>query len=614
LSESGAYTSPQFDGIQSRGEPWEKSPCPAGLSSPGGNRTPAERQAAFAAALAQVQADLRQMAVASEAEIESLARSFERLAAQANSILQHANAIVSWVDKNGMGSVLSDLQSLCRNSQSFLTCRLDAANRIVGILQQQEQALQQLSHITQRQEAIACHLRALSMLTNIEVAHLGDAGGNFQLLAQELATFSKDLSGQTLALATDAANRAQAITEARNELVAHLPELSLEIGHMENDVARTLGLIDEGLSQQTAIPLQFRQSVEAISKEISGVVAAIQAHDITRQQIEHVDQALQLIGSRMAAAEDSPSGDVPAIHTGLNLQLCQLKNIKETVTSWRSQIRDCMRAIEELSATGVADIGPTVLHQEQALTSQLPKIERLQQRSQDCCGKMQTTLGGLSSLVDLANDHLNRARAIREHLQILMLNALIEAERLDARGAVVSAIARLIKEVSGDWNALANDSRQALAQLLDLVQQTTTLLQSFSESSREQLQKDQAKTASDLLLVRGAAAIAAKEAARMVEITDGMHSSLNTLGTAGTHLDACFNRLDTALLTIEGLSLDLGNDDATMPDRCDPAEVERWLAPFYTTEIERRVMTAALYGLSLPVAQQSFEGNAVELF
>jgi hypothetical protein len=47
---------------------------------------------------------------------------------------------------------------------------------------------------------------------------------------------------------------------------------------------------------------------------------------------------------------------------------------------------------------------------------------------------------------------------------------------------------------------------------------------------------------------------------------------------------------------------------------CDPAEVERWLSAFYIREIERSVMSAAPHGTALPVVEQSFAGNAVELF
>jgi len=46
----------------------------------------------------------------------------------------------------------------------------------------------------------------------------------------------------------------------------------------------------------------------------------------------------------------------------------------------------------------------------------------------------------------------------------------------------------------------------------------------------------------------------------------------------------------------------------------DPSEVEKLFSASYTTEMERDVMRAALCGGPLPVVQQAFGGNAVELF
>jgi len=49
-------------------------------------------------------------------------------------------------------------------------------------------------------------------------------------------------------------------------------------------------------------------------------------------------------------------------------------------------------------------------------------------------------------------------------------------------------------------------------------------------------------------------------------------------------------------------------------DLYDAAEVEPLYSASYTTEMERDVLRAALHGTELPVAQQTFAGNDVELF
>lgn len=496
-------------------------------------------------------------------------------------------------------------------AREFLKRRLEAATTILETLQKQERLLQQLTQVTQKQKGIAFHLRALSVLINVEVARLGNAGGNFQLLAQESTTFSKSLSQQSLELAADTESRQRTIAETRGGLAANLASLRSEVAGMEEDIAKTLRVIDAGLSHQITIPRQFRRCMEETSQQIVGVVAAIQAQDITRQQTEHVRQGLQLIASRVAAA--TRGDDLSEVYAALNIQSCQLKSIQETVGSWTSQMRRCLQGIAQLSASEVAGIGPTVLEQERELSLQLSQIELLQEKSQDYSEQMQRTLGGLSNLAELIHSHLERSQAIRDRLEILMFNSLIEAERLGQRGAVVSAIANLIKGVSAEWNSLGERSRLALSELLELGEQTTGLMEVFSEASRQKLRQDQAQTRNTLDKLREEAALVAKEAAQIETVMERMQAKLAAAGDAGDRLQACFGQFEPALSEIEYLARALEENDTRMP-RCDMAEVEGWFSTLYTTEMERDVMRAALGGASLPVAAQSFAGNAVELF
>ncbi len=571
-------------------------------------------QAEVLAVLDSTRAGLEDLARSSEAEVASVSHAFKDLAGQADAILKQAAAIVGCVEKESMHTVLSSVQSLCRSGREFLGRRLEAATTIVGTLQDEEALLLRLIALTQSQEAISRHLRALSVLTNVEVAHLGHTGGNFGLLAQELSTFSKALARQTLELTRDTEIRKQTIVDTRKELSANLPRLRTELSQMEDDIARTLRIIDAGLSQQASIPEQFRRGAEETAMQIAGVVAALQAHDITRQQIEHVQQALQLIASRITAAPRSWVEHFPAAYVGLHVQICQLKNIRETVAHWTSQVRRCMDGIQQLSASDVVSIGPTVLQQERDLSSELAHIEHLQQKSREYSGRMQSTLGGLSSLVELVNAHLKRSQTIRDRLQVLTFNSLIEAQRLGGRGAVVSAIAGLIQEVSAEWNAIANHSRLALTEILKLFERTTGLMEAFSESSCQKLREDQAETAATLARVRDAAEFVAREAAQMEVVTTSMHANVAAVADTGNRLEIRFGHLDDVLGPIGELVRDLEKNERQVAGSCDTAEVEQWLSSFYTTEIERHVMSATLHGTAMPVAQESFAGNAVELF
>lgn len=570
--------------------------------------------AEYLTVLAQAQADLNGLAHSSEAEIDTITRAFKSLADETNTILKQAASIVGRVESEGMGTVHSKVQSLCLTLTQFLEKRLAAATTILRTLKEQDELLTQLTRVTDRQQAVASHLQALSLFTNVEVSQLGSDGGDFQILAQDLSSFSKSVSQQTDKLANNTDSARQTIGATRFELEADLPRLRSEIARMQDDIRKTLRSIDSDLNELARIPGQFRTSAEETARQVAGVVAAIQSHDITRQQIEHVQEALGIIASKITAASSERSEELRVAYTGLTIQICQLKTIKETVVNWTSQLRRCTRVIQHLSASDVAGIGPIVLNQERELSSQLAHIEVLQQKSQDYSGKIRGTIGGLSNLLELVNEHLKQSQVIRHRLQLLTFNSLIEAHRLGHRGAVVSAIANVTKGVSAEWDLIADQSRLALAEIMNLVKETNEMMEVFSEAGSQKLRDDREQTSRALDNVRDAAAFVASEAAQMQACTEKLQTHLATCGDTGDQLDVSFSQLDSALRQIEELTRQMQTNDPGLARPHDTEEIEPLFSSFYTTEIEREVMRAALHGSALPVLQQSFAGNDVELF
>jgi hypothetical protein len=581
-----------------------------------------EDRADFLAGLASAQANLNKLASSTETEINSVTQSFRGLTGETSQILQKAAAIVASVEDENVAAVHPQVQALSVTVRAFLEKRLEAATAILHTLLEQERLLRQLNAVAQSQEAIAGHLKALSVLTNVEVAQLGNVGSGFQFLASELSAFANSVTEQTLELARNAESRMGTIEDTRRELAATLPGLRAELARTEEDLGKTLQAIDDDLGQLATVPGRFRTCAQATGEQIAGVVAAIQSHDITRQQIEHVQESLQLLSAMMttdfntqmhADAGHQVSGNMSTIYGGLILQISQLKNIKETGTNWVSQVRRCIGGIEELSASDVVNIGAIVLNQERGLSTQLAHIEQLQQRSQVYGTKIQQAVKELFSLVELVNEHLERSQVIRQRLQSLTFNSLIEAHHLGHQGAVVSSIANLIKAVSAEWIVITDRSRLTVAEIVTLVNQTKEVMEAFSEANSKKLSEDQHHSGTALDSVRSVAAYVGKEAAQMQIVTERMQAYVqqasNTRG-----LDRCFGYLDAALVQIQGITQALLLSDPHIAKRYDPDEVERLFGSGYTTEIERHILNAALRGVSMPVVEQSHAGNTVELF
>ena len=376
-------------------------------------------------------------------------------------------------------------------------------------------------------------------------------------------------------------------------------------------------MLDVSLSRLSKAPAQFRSCVEDIARQISGVVAAIQAHDITRQQAEHVQRALERISTRLggnANSESAAAQDLPQAYAGLTIQIYQLEAVKVTVESWTGQIKACMDGILRVSASEMLEMGSMVLAQEREVSLQLAHIERLEGESQAYSPQIRHTLEGLSSLMQFVGEHVQRSRSIRDRLRLLSFNSIIEANRFGRKAQAVLEIARTIKDISAEWSQITDRAGQAMDEILALVQQANQAMDAFSEASNDRLRGAQNQASASLNDLRAAAAFVDKQSREMETITSKIQS--RSAGMSGTHraLDACSSRVDAILAQLESVRRELAADQPGVSEQYDAAEVERLFSESYTTETEREVLRAALHGRSLPAAQHALEGNSVELF
>lgn len=560
---------------------------------------------------------LQSLAGSTETEIGSVARAFTILTGSVDALLNLAATIVACVESESVNSILPKMRSLGAAAQHVMGARLQVTAGVLETVTQQVQLLRQLSEAAGGQVTIALKTRALSFLTNIEVTRLGSAGVDLQYLTRDLNDFSKSLTGDTRDLARHTDDRRAAVEEARKVLIAELPRLRQKWTLVETELRNDLAALDANLTELGQAPVQFRQYVEDIAREIAGVVTAIQAHDITRQQIEHVHESFILIANSLRGNETGNEGsglELAHAFAGLTIQIHQLRAIKETVAAWASQIRACMSGILRISASEVAGIGPVILKQERGVSSQLAHIEMLEGESLAYGERVQLAVGDLSSLMTLVGEHLKRSKAVRDRLQLLTLNSVIKARHLGMLARPILAIAQSIEETSAEWTQITDRSGESVRQILTLVKQTNEVMAAFSEASNKKLREAQVQTRAGLESLRTAAVFAAAQAQEMTLATAQMQAKIEEIGKTGELLDSCFGRFDAVLIEIEGVMRLLEADHPEVRNAFDPEAVERVFAASYTTEVERRVLRAALGGTVLPLPQQSLAGNTVELF
>jgi methyl-accepting chemotaxis protein len=551
--------------------------------------------------------DLHGLLVESENEMERLSRDFEDLAGEAGALVEESRVVVGCVESERMAAVLPAVEQLGSAAQTFIHQRLDGTAGILETVTGEERLLVELTDLTRGQKAIVRETGMLRVLTNIEVARLGEVGAGFQYLAHELDEFSRSVARSTGELMERTEERRKAIGETRRTLSAALPGMREEFARINGSLGKAIGEVRGTLGELRQTPVRFRSCVEEVAAQIAGVVAAIQVHDITRQQTEHVVTALRRIG-------DSGAGEVGSGETdaGLAIQSYQLRNVAQTGEGWLTQIRSCLDGMGRIASSELRDLGRLVIAQESAVSGQLTRIEQLEAECEGGDAQVQASFAGITGLMQLVTEHLARSKSVRDRLQLLMFNSIVEASHLGTQADGILEISTTIKRLSADWAEITSRSETTTAQIRELVEASHATVRAFSEEGYAPLRKARAGTEAGLEVLREAAQCAETRGREVERAVLGLQAKIAEVRSRADRLEEGFQRLHGILDAIEAARRATDGTGARMPEDAEAAE--RRFSSEYTTEIERAILRAALNGGPMPPAQLSFAGNIVELF
>ncbi len=565
------------------------------------------------ASLGRAKCLLDRMLSESETTVSSIGSEFRVLAREVDALLSVAASALESIDKGSIETIPAKVQRLVTASDRFIQKRFEATSAILDVVKDEQKLLDRLSYLNAGNRRIARETRMLGLLTSIESARLGESGSNFQYLAAELRGFAETVTHSSTELDGHAGGRRRAIQESQHKLASALPRIRSEFERLEAMFDQALSEVRLSVKELAACPERLHCCVESVASQIAGVVSAIQSHDITRQQVEHVCDGLDTIS--LAAQMDSPQWDPPEVATRLSIQVLQLKNIKESMAAWASQIDACLGSIAGVSSSGLATIGTLVVQQEQGLSSQLIRIKNLEYECEKDGGEVESALAGLSGLIEMIADHLKSSRQIRERMQLLSFNSIIEANSLGSEAIVMLEISKNITRVSRVWSETTDRSEATMEEILNLVGQAEDGMKALCQRDDDGLDCTQIEIKNALRNLKTTAESVAGSATRITDLTSLLYDKIEGI-RVNTHLLNGFVRsIEEALEKVESVYREFEAESPGIGAQLNNRiELENEYSARYTTEIERLILRAALFGDPLPAAQAVTEGNEVELF
>ncbi len=366
----------------------------------------------------------------------------------------------------GLGDMLDQMGRYVDRAQGEIEESAQTLREILSLLSQVGDPLSGFKKVNKV-------LRMLGISTKIESARLGQSAAGFDTLASDVGELSVQVNDKAAFIIKRKDDLARAIALTLSGV--------LEAGAKQHDkVLEVLGRTRTGLQALTEINSRCSSSaatISAVSDEVSrtigDVVMSMQAHDIVRQQIEHVEESLAEL--KQGLSDGSAGADAAAIIC--ELQVAQLRHASEeldaAVRTIIESLREVARKQSGLSAqtsglAGIADQagGGFFTDMEQDISVASDALMESSRVNKGLCAAMATVAETVGEIATFVGD----IEKIGEEIKLIALNAQIKSAYTGDEGAALGVLAEAIQRLSIDaitHTGAVSDTLQGIISVTD---------------------------------------------------------------------------------------------------------------------------------------------------
>ena len=411
--------------------------------------------------------DLEELSTATESDFINVGLELRSIQNRARKMSEKASDLAEHMGEKTIPEAISGLEAILARIHGFENlCNryMEKLESIFSLLQTATSALGEYAKTVQTLETLSTYIK-------MERAHLGQFGSGFKELADDIETLCREIQNNSRSILEGIA--------ALSERVAQTMKAAHELKGARNHQAQAI--INEASSNIAVLSDKHRISIESAHycglrsqqaySSIESIVSSLQFHDITRQQLEHVNNALQKIvmdlndhsinGREDAHAE---SRELLQITSDIcDLQIAHINNAKQTFSS---AIKDILSNLLAVSR-----------NMEEMSEKSLEMSEFGNEGKQSFLAEIEKKLSSLSStvssynavgekfaqtvhrIVEAAGDmkrFVTEIETIENKVKLIALNTSVQAAHLGERGAVLSVLASELRRIlveSGNHNS-----------------------------------------------------------------------------------------------------------------------------------------------------------------
>jgi methyl-accepting chemotaxis protein len=340
-------------------------------------------------------------------------------------------------------------------------------------------------------DKITKRLRMIGVSAKIETARLKQDESGFAVLAETVEELSEVIKTKSV----DIKKKEEALSSFILMTLKNTSELEKKINLNSGSILRD---IDQSIAslqteQQTCVMTNEKiASVSAtVSCGISDIVSAIQFHDITRQQIEHVAESLKRIVEALKGDDE-----YNAVHTAydlLQLQSSQLGNATREFASATEKIRNRFSAIsvnvEQMAAYAAEMTGSNASNGEtylKEINSGVQDIFRLLKENEAVELELVKSTEKSESAISELSSHIVKIEETGNEIHLIAINASIKAAHTGNEGVALGVLAEAIQKLSAESTEQTEGVTVILTRISEITQKLRSQKANESLFSRQQ--------------------------------------------------------------------------------------------------------------------------------
>ena len=401
---------------------------------------------------------------------------------------------------DGLQKLLDDMNDNLKQSEDLVKYGEIGLPKIVDEIEQVHKSLNGF-------EKIVRTLYILGISTRIENASSNADQDDFNILSEKVRNLADLIQSKSATIAAHSKSLNQSIQTTLADII------DLKQQHYE----RTGLILEKTRSNLNALSTKQRVSAgtiqnvsrtsEKIYKQISGVISSMQFRDITRQQLEHVAEALDELSLDLGAnltkeASGTEQNDLIYRTSDIcDLQKAQVQQAKQSLLSAVNQIFSNLRGISVSTNHFAGEVkqlaGASDDNEESFLSdigSDISEISESLSKNAKTGKAMVSSIRSVAGTVAEMSKFLRDIESIGMEIEMIALNAVVKASQIGKSGAALSILAESIKELSSQTKNQIDTISKALKkvsssadQISDHTKNLSTKADSKSKSTLKEI-------------------------------------------------------------------------------------------------------------------------------